>query len=287
MEGSGITIFNFCGGEPLLRKDLEEIATYAKVKGMITGVNTNGTLLTPQRAETIAEAFDFVYVSIDGFEKTHDTIRGLEGTFERAITGLKNLIEVRGDCTVGVNFVLTNKNYEEFLPICSWLKDLGVDVLFVSTVGESIDGGNFASIYSIPKDKVDGFIKKVLNEKMKDPKFLISSEKFIKLIPKFVKGEMPHICDAGRLYLGIDNVGNLFICPGVSPSSKWRIGSLLNSSAEELLRSRCFEGVLKSTKDCKPCLLGCTVSHSLLFRSSFVGLLKEGFRYWKASRCMK
>jgi MoaA/NifB/PqqE/SkfB family radical SAM enzyme len=266
----GVGVLGITGGEPLIREDLEEIADCAKRKGVIVGLNTNGTLLTPKRAKSISRVFDTVFVSLDGFEKTHDGIRGEKGTFREAVTGLKNLLAVKQDCTVGVNFVLNNVNYKEFLPFCNWIKDLGVAVTFFPVAGED----KFTSAYSIPSDEVDDFIRDVLKEKASN-RFLGPSENVIKLIPKFVKGKMPYICDAGHLYLGVTPAGDLRICPIGPDSPEWKVGSLVTSSITELLGSSRFREALEARKHCKPCLAGCTTPYSLLFRSSPGNLMKE------------
>jgi MoaA/NifB/PqqE/SkfB family radical SAM enzyme len=272
----GVAVLGITGGEPLIRRDLEEIAAYAKHEGIIVGLNTNGTLLTPERAKSISSVFDTVFVSLDGFENTHDRIRGEKGTFRQALAGLKNLLAVKRDCTVGVNFVLNNINYKEFLPFCNWIKDLGVPVTLFPVDGED----KFISAYSIPSNEVDDFVRDILKEKANNH-FLGPSEKVIALIPKFVKGEMPYICDAGRLYLGVSPIGELRICPIGPDSPDWKVGSLVTSSMTELLRTSRFREVLQAREHCTPCLAGCTTPYSLLFRSSVKDLAKEALTAYK------
>jgi MoaA/NifB/PqqE/SkfB family radical SAM enzyme len=279
LDDIGINILGITGGEPLIRKDLEEVALQASRRGIIVGVNTNGTLLTPRRAKSISNVFDTVFVSLDGFEKTHDGIRGQEGTFREAVAGLKNLLAVRSDCTVGVNFVLNNVNYREFVPFCNWIKDLGVVVTAFPVAGED----NFVSTFSIPPDEVDDFVSSVLKEKAANP-VLGVSEKIIEFLPKFVRGEMPHICDAGRLYMGVSPIGELRICPIGPNSPDWKVGSLVTTSARELLETNRFRQILEARKNCAPCLAGCTTPYSLLFRSSVKDLTKEAFAYYKVMR---
>lgn len=275
----GVSILGITGGEPLIRRDLEEIATEARRKGIFVGVNTNGTLLTPSRAKSISDVFDTVFVSLDGFEKTHDGIRGEKGTFKEALTGLKNILAVKNDCTVGVNFVLNNVNYREFIPFCSWIKDLGVVVTAFPVAEED----NSLSAYSIPRDEIDDFVRDLLREKANNP-FIGLSERTIEFLPKFVKGEMPHICDAGRLYMGVSPTGELRICPIGPNSEDWKVGSLVASSATDLLRTSRFQRVLEARKNCTPCFAGCTTPYSLLFRGSAKDLTKEALSYYKVVR---
>jgi MoaA/NifB/PqqE/SkfB family radical SAM enzyme len=274
-----VEVLGITGGEPLMRTDLEEIAAYARRKGLIVGVNTNGTLLTAKRAESIANVFDTVFVSLDGFEETHDAIRGEKGTFREALAGLKNLVKTKKDCTVGVNFVLNKMNYKEFVPFCRWISDLGVLVTLFPVGG---DEGSVAE-YSIPASEVDVFVHQVLQERAVNSS-LGPSEKVLELIPRYVKGEMPHICDAGRLYLGVSPTGELRICPIGPDSPDWQIGSLIDRSMAELMSTRRFRQVLSARKDCTPCLAGCTTPYSLLFKGSAKELTEEALSYFKSYR---
>jgi MoaA/NifB/PqqE/SkfB family radical SAM enzyme len=273
----GVAVLGITGGEPLIRKDLEEVAACAKRRGLVVGVNTNGTLLSPKRAKSISSVFDTVFVSLDGFEKTHDAIRGQKGAFRQAFAGLKNLVAVKGDCTVGVNFVLNRMNYEEFIPLCNWIRNLGVVITAFPVAGED----RFVTDYSIPKDDVEGFARKVLMEKAVNP-LIGPSGKIIELLPRFVKGEIPRICDAGSLYFGVSPTGELKVCPILPNSPEWQIGSLMTSSMKELVSTNRFRQIMRARERCAPCLAGCTTPYSLLFRNAPKDLTKEALSYIKA-----
>lgn len=71
------TVIAFTGGEPLLRKDLFEIAPYATEIGLPTSLVTNGILIDERNAEQLAEYFDKVQVSLDGSTASiHERLRG-------------------------------------------------------------------------------------------------------------------------------------------------------------------------------------------------------------------
>lgn len=64
------------GGEPLLRPDLFTLAAHAKAQGMYVALSTNGTLIDEAMLDRIAAAeFDYVGISLDGLEATHDRFR--------------------------------------------------------------------------------------------------------------------------------------------------------------------------------------------------------------------
>ena len=94
------------GGEPLMREDLFDIASYATEKGLKVALATNGTLIDDKAASEVKKSgIERVSVSLDGSNpKVHDKIRGVEGAFERAILGVENLkshgVEVQINTTV-------------------------------------------------------------------------------------------------------------------------------------------------------------------------------------------
>jgi len=97
----------FSGGEPLVRKDIFEIALYAKEKGIVTYLSSNGLYINNSNAQKIVETFDYIGVSIDGDEETHDMFRGLKGSFKKSIEAMKLIQKVGGK--VGIRFTLTKQ----------------------------------------------------------------------------------------------------------------------------------------------------------------------------------
>ncbi len=87
----GIGLLIFDGGEPLCRDDLFEIVKYASEKGMRTVVGSNGVLIDTEKANRMKSAgIQMVQISIDGAKpETHDSFRGEEGAFHKAIQGVK------------------------------------------------------------------------------------------------------------------------------------------------------------------------------------------------------
>ncbi len=102
----GSPIIVLSGGEPLLRKDIFDIAKYASEKQLKTALATNGTLINKDIAKNISfSGIKKVSVSLDGASpQTHNKFRKLPGSFEAAVRGL-NYISCEGiptqiNCTV-------------------------------------------------------------------------------------------------------------------------------------------------------------------------------------------
>lgn len=99
------------GGEPLLRSDIHEIVEHAKKKGMMVHLYTNG-ILAKQHIETI-KLLDGVFISIDGPEEVHDSIRG-KGSFKKVVEAVEACSQY---VPVFLMTVLTkqNKEYIQFI----------------------------------------------------------------------------------------------------------------------------------------------------------------------------
>ncbi len=121
----GAPVMLFSGGEPLVRKDLVELAHHAKGKGMRAVISTNGTLITKEKAKELKEVgLSYVGISLDGAEETHDKFRGVNGAFKRAIEGIENC--KAEDLKVGLRFTINKRNWKEIPTIFKLLKDLEV-----------------------------------------------------------------------------------------------------------------------------------------------------------------
>lgn len=79
------------GGEPLTRKDLFEIADFCRQNGVITYLSSNGLYFTKGNVQKIVDTFNYVGISIDGDEQTHDYFRGLKGAFKETLLKLYSL----------------------------------------------------------------------------------------------------------------------------------------------------------------------------------------------------
>jgi radical SAM protein with 4Fe4S-binding SPASM domain len=116
----------FSGGEPLSRPDLFELVSHASAAGLRCILSTNGTLITPEAADKIAESgFTYVGVSLDGIGPAHDKIRGKKGAFEEALRGLR-LCRDRG-VRVGLRFTVHRKNLDQLPAIFDLLESENID----------------------------------------------------------------------------------------------------------------------------------------------------------------
>ena len=92
LAAMGTREVSLIGGEAYLRDDWHLIARAIHDAGMIASMVTGGRGFTPERARQAREALiDSISVSVDGLAPTHDLQRGLPGSFDAAVTAMKNL----------------------------------------------------------------------------------------------------------------------------------------------------------------------------------------------------
>ncbi|CAD6493185.1 MAG: Coenzyme PQQ synthesis protein E [Candidatus Argoarchaeum ethanivorans] len=118
----GVPVVLFSGGEPLLRKDLFELASYAISKGMRAVISTNGTLIDREMAKRLKEiGLSYVGVSLDGMQETNDRFRGVKGSFDSALEGMRNC--KRENIKVGLRFTINKKNVADIPAIFHLLEE--------------------------------------------------------------------------------------------------------------------------------------------------------------------
>lgn len=112
LAGMKIPMLLFSGGEPLLRKDLYELASYISSKGIMCSLSTNGTLIDEDVAQKIKESgISYAGVSIDGKAETNDNFRGVNGAFDKAFQGLLN--SKNAGLMTGIRFTVTKYNLDD------------------------------------------------------------------------------------------------------------------------------------------------------------------------------
>ena len=116
-----VPVLLFSGGEPLIREDFFELAAYAAEKNVRPTLSTNGTLITREVAQEIKNiGVGYVGISLDGLREVNDKFRGVEGAFNRAMSGIENCVAVGQ--RVGLRFTINHHNFEELDKIFDFIE---------------------------------------------------------------------------------------------------------------------------------------------------------------------
>lgn len=112
LAGFNVPVLLFSGGEPLLRRDLARLISYANRLGIRSTISTNGTLLALEVALYLKSMnVGYIGVSLDGIGENNDRFRGHRGAYLAALDGIRCSLAV-GQRT-GLRFTINRYNYKE------------------------------------------------------------------------------------------------------------------------------------------------------------------------------
>lgn len=113
------------GGEPLLRTDIYDVASYGDRKGLRMVLATNGTLVTEAVSRRMIESgIKRVSVSIDGMDAaSHDAFRRVPGAFAGAMAGIKAMKNT--GLEFQINTTITRDNLHQIKDILNLSIGLG------------------------------------------------------------------------------------------------------------------------------------------------------------------
>ncbi len=130
----------YTGGEIFARKDFLEIYTYAKKKGFLITLFTNGILINEKIADYLAEWPPFA-IEITLYGRTRETYEALTmipGSYDRCLRGI-NLLRERG-LPLKLKTVATSINKHEISAMRQFAEEeLGVEFKFDGQINPRID----------------------------------------------------------------------------------------------------------------------------------------------------
>jgi len=114
------------GGEPLIRDDIFAIARYGTEKGLKMAMGTSGVLIDRKAAGQIRDSgIRRIAISIDSADPVvHDRFRGVPGTWERAVQGIRYCREAGID--VQINTTVLSPDFQAIQDVVSLGMGLGV-----------------------------------------------------------------------------------------------------------------------------------------------------------------
>ncbi|MCP4926373.1 MAG: radical SAM protein [Gammaproteobacteria bacterium] len=205
---------NITGGEPFVRRDLDDIVEVMRKKSDRIVISTSG--YHQKRIFKLAERFPNIgiRVSIEGLSQINDDLRGRKGGFDR---GLQTVIGLRemGIKDVGFGCTVSNKNSGDML----WLYELS------KTLNMEFATATFHNSYYFHRDDnvvdnqdqvIDDFhelIERLL--KQNHPKAWFRAFFNLGLI-NYIRGEKRMLpCQAGTVNFFVEPYGDIYPCNGL------------------------------------------------------------------------
>lgn len=125
---AGVKTLVITGGEPFVHPRIYEIIEFAQNLGLGINITTNGTLLVKDIDRLRESRVSSLSISIDGFQETHDRLRGVDGCWSDTMGAIET-IQAETDIHLNIYFVVTNHNVHDLSKVYDLARgrDIGFD----------------------------------------------------------------------------------------------------------------------------------------------------------------
>ena len=270
------------GGEPFLRKDLVSIVKIIKqnCKNLYLFTIATSSLLTKKTINDIKKIIElninlfFVTISLDGDEKNHDYIRGIEGSYSKAIYLYKELKKLEnsnfkvvfGNTLSKFNFGNVQNMFNEVKKDVPKLK---IEDFHFNIYHESKQNyGNMSLIKD--KDKYNKNIIEGINSIIKLKKWKLNAisyleKKYLILAKKYLRtNKCPVECKVGYTSCFMNSSGDIYPCSnyyinmGNIKNFDFDLSKIWNSKKYDMVRQE-----IKMRK-CPQCWTPCEAYQSII-----------------------
>ncbi len=210
LVGMGCFWILYTGGEIFARKDFLEIYTYAKKKGFLITLFTNGTIINEQIADYLAEWPPFaIEITLYGrTRETYEALTAIPGSYDRCLRGIK-LLKERG-LPLKLKTVATSINKHEVAAMRQFAEEeLGVDFKMDGQINPRIDCSQSPLAVRLTPEEVvalDMNAPKGINEYRRLAKHDLESP------PSVARTEKVYYCGGGMNSFAINAYGEIGIC---------------------------------------------------------------------------
>ncbi len=200
------------GGEPLLRKDVEEIVSALKRKNKAPYIvlTTNGALLTPEKYRRLREAgVDAFSLSFDFPDDRHDEFRGIPGLFKRIVTLLEAVKNDDGN-GIALSGVVQRKNFRDLLNMAEFARTWNVKMNFSTYTWLRTKNMDFM----IPEKEIPELEEMIMKLKAHKYKYgtIVASDFVFDMMVKFFRDKSIGGCRAGKRFLVVNPDATLSPC---------------------------------------------------------------------------
>jgi radical SAM protein with 4Fe4S-binding SPASM domain len=261
LADAGVLIIAFSGGEPTIKPDILKLMKHSSDRGIYVAMATNAILFSShQKVKDFKEnGLQFVQISLDGANpQTHDSFRGMKGSFDSTIKGIRNC--VAEGLFVEVATTVTKYNYQEIPSIINLTEKLGANWFMTFNFVPTGRGKEMIEADLEPNEREE--LLKTLWHQMKIRKInvLSTAPQFARIaqqcelegnetiVPTHfynptLSGNLKRLadfiggCGAGRFYLAMEPNGDLYPCVFFPRDEQVKLGNILKIDFEYVWRN--------------------------------------------------
>jgi radical SAM protein with 4Fe4S-binding SPASM domain len=208
------------GGDPFMRRDFLDIYSYARRKGLILTLFTNGTQITPRIADYLAEwrPFNIEITLYGATQETYERVTGIPGSYALCRRGIDLLLE--RNLPLGLKTMVMTLNRHELEQMKSLAASLGVKFRIDPILNPALDSAQRPTFFRLTPMEI------VEMEKADPERVAIWQKQFQKDFRISNTDRRMYLCGAGKQAFHIDAAGILSGClTARQPSYDLRHGS--------------------------------------------------------------
>lgn len=238
VDCGGRTMVVLTGGEPLVRRDLEEIIACGAELGLAMVVGSNGMMLTERRVRSLKHSGLLgVGISVDSLDADkHDAFRGRSGAWEKTMAGIDQCR--RQQLSFQIHFSVTEDNADELAAVIDFASSSGARILNVFFLVCTGRGSTFTDIKAA---RYEQLLIELIEAQKNNPDLIIRP----RCAPYFkrvafqqdpdsllnrISGNEGDGCIAGTHYCRITPEGGMTACPYIEDE----VGSIRRQSFVEM-----------------------------------------------------
>lgn len=209
----GVTGFFITGGEPFLKRDVNELVDFLG-KNAVTATFASNAVSISERTMDLLEKYPNlgIQVSLDGLEENHNFIRNVKGAFQKSVNNIKKMTQ-RG-ISVAVSYTMNDYNKNDLPALIELCKNIGCEGV---NIGLTSNSGR-AKENHVPTEVAKNFadILQSSNKQYSTEDFFVGldiCEKKVSTIMDQI--EHPNKCGAGYNALHVMPNGNITPCPAI------------------------------------------------------------------------
>ena len=242
----------YTGGEIFARRDFLDIYTYAKKKGFLITLFTNGTLVTERIADHLVKWRPFaIEITLYGLTKdTYERLTGIPGSYDKCMRGIRVLLE-RG-LPLALKTVAVSTNRHEIPAMQRFVEDeLGVKFKFDSMINPRVDCSQSPLDVRLAPEEC---VALDLADPKRSDEWIQFADQVRHAMEKMPPNDTVYQCGGGVSSFAVDPYGRLSICV-LSETHKYdiRAGSL-REGWDGFLHQQRVRTITRPTK-CVACTL--------------------------------
>ncbi|NCF34832.1 MAG: radical SAM protein [Gammaproteobacteria bacterium] len=232
------TMIVLTGGEPLLRRDLEEIVAHGSSLNLPIVIGTNAMMLTERRIAALGQAGLLGFgISLDSLDPgNHDRFRGQSGAWVKTLAGIERCRRYGIDFQL--HFSVTDDNAHELPAMIEFARTCGaraLNVFFMVCIGRA------RSLAMLKPDRYERFLQELVEAQARYPDLIVRPRcaPHFKRVAHQLRPEAPvnrisgresDGCIAGIHYARVNHRGAVTPCPYV----QHEVGNIRETPLSEL-----------------------------------------------------